>query len=174
MLLTRNMIFAIFIASLLALSISYIPTISMNKEIKTAPVFKQAQPVILDKKNLVDIISMLQTHVSPTHVNWQNNNLFLDYKVDAAKPIYVDDIYEDLYDSLQAAYFLTSNVQGLYVRVIYNEKGKNEVLIALSAERTKDLLMGMEQISSIEEKKGFLNEFTTLSYGVLWKEKIQK
>lgn len=174
MLLTRNMVYAILLASLISLSMSFVPMANLTKEAKIATVFMHVHPVSLDKKNLVDIMASVQTHVPMSHISWQNNNLFLDYKVDSAKPIYTDDIYEDLYESLQTAYLHTSNVQGLYVRVIYNEKGKNEVLIALSAERSDTILDGLGQRSSIQEKKSFLNEHTTLSYGVLWKEKIQK
>ena len=113
----------------------------------------------------------MDTRLAISHVQWQNNNLFIDYRIDKEKPVYVEEIYVDLFSALQSAYTLTSNVKGLYISVLYKDNGKNEVLIALSAERTKGL---EEELAAVENKKEFLQTHTTITYGVLWKENLEK
>jgi len=120
------------------------------------------------------MITQMNTQMAITRVQWQNHNLSVDYKVTSEKPVYVNDIYEELYQSVYTAYLLTSNVQGLYVRVLYEEKGNEEVLIALSAERSNQLQEKLSSLSEEMDKKALLHKLTNISYGVLWKEKIQK
>lgn len=171
MLLMRNLIIAMTIAIMFAGMLSLLSRADMEHEKLLAPVFQPVQPVVLKRDNLVDILTLFETRLPLVHVQWQNDNLFVDYKVDKNKPIYVEDIYTDLYITLKSAYTLTSNVQGLYVRILYTENGQNEVLIALTAERTGEII---DSLDRIKNKRDFLQEYTTLSYGVLWQENFLK
>lgn len=171
MLLMRNLVIAVTIAIMFAVTLSMVMMADVEHDKQLAPVFQPVQPFVLNRDNLVDIIALFETRLPLVHVQWQNDNLFVDYKVDKNKAIYVEDIYTDLYITLKSAYTLTSNVQGLYVRILYTEKGQNEVLIALSAERSGQLI---DSLDTAKNKRDFLEEHTTLSYGVLWQENFLK
>ncbi|MBP1933457.1 hypothetical protein [Ammoniphilus resinae] len=174
MVFTRNMFAALILSTLLAIMLSIFFQGSMQKNEMLQPVFKISQPIVLDQTNLVDIMTQVNSQMAITRVQWQNHNLSVDYKVTADKPVYVNDIYDELYQSVYTAYLLTSNVQGLYVRVLYEEKGNEEVLIALSAERSNQLLEELSSVSAEKDKKALLHKLTNISFGVLWQEKIQK
>ncbi len=171
MLLTRNLFIAVLLGIMIAVVVSFLPMTDIGHEKQLAPVFQPFKPLVLKRDNIVDVLTLFETRLPLVHVQWQNDNLFVDYKVDKNKPIYVEDIYTDLYITLKSVYTLTSNVQGLYVRILYSEKGQNEVLIALSAERSGKLI---DSLDSIKNKREFLQEHTTLSYGVLWQENFLK
>ncbi|RXT13901.1 hypothetical protein [Ammoniphilus sp. CFH 90114] len=169
--LARNLFFAIILSTMLAFLLSTLPMNQYEQSAGLAPVFKAARPMALQEENLVDVLSMFDTGLPVTHVKWENRNLFIDFTVTMEKPIYVEDIYTDLFTTIRSTYLYTSNVEGLYVRVLYQEKGKEEVLIAVSAEKSDALLKALE---STTDKKSFLHDYTTLSYGVLWKANFQK
>lgn len=171
MLLTRNILLAVVLATMLALLISFLPTEDMGTERHLAPVFQPVKQFQLDENNLVDVMSLFDTRLAISHVQWQNNNLFIDYRIDKEKPIYVEDMYADLFSTVKSAFTITSNVKGLYLRILYTDKGKSEVLIALSSERSESLL---DRMGQVENKKEFLQNYTTISYGVLWKENLKK
>jgi len=170
MLMTRNLMVAVGLATMLALLISFLPTVDTDLEGHHTAVFQPATQFQLDEQNLVDVLSLFNTRLAISHVQWQNNNLFIDYKINKEKPVYVEEIYEDLFSTLQSAYTLTSNVKGLYISILYTDKGKNEVLIALSTERSNTLEDGLLHV---EDKKEFLQKYTTITYGVLWKDNVQ-
>lgn len=171
MLLMRNLVIAITIAITFASMLSLLKMADVVHEKQLVPVFQPMKPLVLKQENLVDILALFETRLPLVHVQWQNDNLFVDFKVDKNKPIYVEDIFTDLYITLKSAYTLTSNVQGLYVRILYTENGQNEVLIALSAERSEQMI---DSLDSTKNKRDFLEEHTTLSYGVLWQENFLK
>ena len=173
MLWARNIIIAVAISTMLAGLLSFLPRNAMNQEWGLTTVFKTITPVAMDQTNLVDLVSSMPLHHPISHVQWQNNNLTLDFEVGVEKPIYVDDIYEDLFTSLRSVFLRTKNVQGLYVRFTYIENGKSEVLIALSMEKSNEILNTMQNISDVDQMKDFLKAHTQLYYGVLWKEKIE-
>ncbi len=169
--LARNLFFAIVLSTMLAFLLSSLPSNVEEQPLGLTPVFKPSKSIILKEENLVDVLSAFDTGLLLGHVKWENRNLFIDYKASMEKPIYVEDIYNDLFSVVKSAYLNVNNVEGLYVRVLYKEKGKDEVLIAVSAERTNLLL---KALTETEDKKSFLQEYTTLTHGVLWKSKLQK
>ncbi|WP_134698962.1 hypothetical protein [Ammoniphilus sp. YIM 78166] len=169
--LARNLFFAIVLSTMLAFLLSSLPPNVEEQQLGLTPVFKSTKPMILREENLVDVLSAFETRLALGHVKWENRNLFIDYKASMEKPIYVEDIYDDLFSVIKFAYLNVNNVEGLYVRVLYKEKGRDEVLIAVSAEKTNHLL---KALTETEDKKSFLQEFTTLTHGVLWKTNFQK
>lgn len=171
MLLTRNLLIAVMLASMLAVMLSIIPNSNVAQDRPYKPVFQTTQPMVLKDDNLVDILSLFPTRIPMAHVQWENNNLFIDFELDKDKPVYVDEVYDHLFSALESAYTLTNNINGLYIRIMYTEKGHNEVLIALSAERNEELV---NHLGTVKNKKEFLQENTTLSYGVLWQENLRK
>lgn len=171
MLLTRNLMIAVGLATMLALVISFLPRVDTELANDHTAVFQPTKQYQLEEDNLVDVLSLFQSQLAISHVQWQNNNLFIDYRIDKEKPIYVDEIYEDLFSTLHSAYSLTNNVKGLYISILYRDKGKNEVLIALSAERSQKLV---EELIQATNKKEYLQKHTTITHGVLWKESIQR
>ncbi|RKD25698.1 hypothetical protein BEP19_01795 [Ammoniphilus oxalaticus] len=170
MILTRNLIVAIGLATMLALVISFLPTVELDREQGHTAVFQPMKRYELKEDNFVNVLSSFDTRLPISQVKWQNDNLFINYRIDKEKPIYVEEIYDDLFSVLQATYTLTTNVKGLYVRILYTDKGEDEVLIALSSERSEELEAALGQS---RQKKTFLQEYTTLSYGVHWKDNIQ-
>ncbi|MEW9669742.1 hypothetical protein [Ammoniphilus sp. 3BR4] len=169
--LARNIFFAVVLSTTIAFLLSVLPDSQKEQQAGFAPVFKRVSPMVLQEENLVDVLAMFDTGLPISHVKWENGNLFIDYKAAMEKPIYVEDIYKDLFSAVRSAYLYTSNVEGLYVRVLYHEKGRDEVLLAVSADKSDTLLNALE---SVTDKKAFLQEYTNLSYGVLWKANIQK
>lgn len=169
--LARNLFFAVILSTMIAFLLSTLPISEKEQQAGLAPVFKRVSPMTLQEENLVDILALFDTGLPISHVKWENGNLFIDYKAAMEKPIYMEDIYRDLFSAVSSAYLYTSNIEGLYVRVLYHEKGRDEVLVAVSAEKSDALLKALETVT---DKKGFLQEYTTLSYGVLWKANMQK
>jgi hypothetical protein len=173
MLWTRNLFIAIAISTMLSGLLSFLPRITTNQEWGLTPVFKTITPMAMNRDNIVDLLSSMPLHHPITHVQWVNNNLTLDFEIGVEKPIYVDDIYEDLFTSLRSVFLQTNNVQGLYVRFTYVQNGKSEVLIAFSTEKSGEILNTMQSIRDVDQMKDFLKGHTQLYYGVLWKEKIE-
>jgi hypothetical protein len=172
LLIARNLFFAVFISTILSLMLSFLPSFTAVPKPESQSVFKSARINKLSTNNLVDVLSATAMHHNMKHVEWQNNNLFIDFKVDVDKPVYIEEIYEDLYSALNNNFRQISNVQRLYVRFVYESKGKDEVLIAMSSEKSKVQMEAMSKPLNMEGKKAFLADNTELSYGVLWTEKL--
>jgi hypothetical protein len=168
MVLARNLFFVLFLSTTVAIMLSFLPTNHSTVDFRlTEAVFQPTKPIHLQQSNLVDLVANFVVEHELTHVEWQNQNLFVDFQVDLDEPIVVEQIYEDLYNTLSNVYLRTSNVKSLYIRFHYEKSGNKEVLIALSSDKSAELQEVLTQPRKME-KEEFLKKHTRISYGVLW------
>jgi hypothetical protein len=110
--LARNLFFAIVLSTMLAFLLSSLPSNLPEQQLGLAPVFKATKPIVLKEENVVDVLSTFETGLTLGHVKWENHNLFIDYKASMEKPIYVEDIYNDLFSVVRSSYLSVNNVEG--------------------------------------------------------------
>lgn len=170
----RGLFFAVFISVMLATIISFLPTVDMqdvildqsDRELEQ-PVFNEVKPIHLDDSQLVPYLKQLPLYFDLKKVQIDRHELFIDSKM-TNKDFRKDLIYHDAFQMIKDTYRQTSNIDKLYIRFILLREEQPALLVAVTSERSHELLQAIKNEVELEEMETFIKKFTKLDYGTGW------
>lgn len=131
----RNLLAAVMMSALLALLLSFLPSIRANDPY-AVPTFRQNQPVVLTKQNMVDLFTFLPTHYNIKRVKWEEKSIYVDLAVSEKQPAELVQAYRDFYLLCKQSLAMTQNVQQLNFRLMEEPLDQPaKLLVAISARR---------------------------------------
>ncbi|MGO0061003.1 hypothetical protein ACTID9_13470 [Brevibacillus fluminis] len=131
----RNLLAAVMMSALLAMLLSFLPSIRSNDP-NAVPTFRQNQPLVLTKQNVVDLFTFLPTHYNIKRVKWEDQSIYVDLIVSENQPALLEQAYRDFYLLVYQALALTKNVQQLKFRLMEEPVDQpSKLLVAISAKR---------------------------------------
>ncbi|MFY0543054.1 hypothetical protein [Brevibacillus sp. H7] len=132
----RNLLAAIVAASMLALLLSLVPTVTWKGE--DVPTFQASRPVELTEQNVVDLFTLVPTHYNIKRVKWENQSVFVDFVVRPAQQVDLPLVYRDFYTLTYDLFHFTGNTKQIYFRLLEEEKPSTaKLLVAIEAKRTQ-------------------------------------
>ncbi len=153
----RNLLAAISVCALLALLLSYIPTVSYHQN-TAVPTFQPAQPLLLSKQNVVDLFTFVQTHYNIKRVKWEDQSIYVDLAVNGTEKLELPLIYRDFYSLAYQSLQTTRNVQHVYFRLLEEQANQDadqppKMLVAIQADRPakKETLPALQEIHDLPE-----------------------
>lgn len=168
----RGLFFASFISIMLAMIISFLPTVEMkelmqekNKDYVEQTVFNVSKPIYLDNRQVVPFLKQIPVFYSYKKVEMDGEQLFIDSKVIELNK---EKIFLDVYQLMHAAFMQTSNVDQLYLRFMLLREDQPALLLAVSAERNDELLDKLSEDIKRDELASFIKEYTKIDYGTGW------
>lgn len=170
----RGLFFAVFIAVMLAMIISFLPTVDLQdvmldqseKDIEQ-PVFNTVEPIHLDEFELVPYLKQLQLYYDFKKVQIDGHELFIDSKM-TSEEFSQEHIYQDALQMVNKTFHQTSNINKLYIRFILLREYQPALLVAVTSERSDKLIQALEKRLEPEEMESFLKKFTKVDYGTGW------
>lgn len=173
---SRNIIIAILIATLMSISLSFIskhdPRIGSGQS--EVPAFQEA--LKFDKRlslnNLVDLIVSQKLQYPVERVKWNGSQLEVDLRIPQLSPLDNHRIYDDLYRMVELSFVRVNNVNEVNVRVLMEQEGKQVLLIAMSADR-RQLNRSLPEKPDVLEKIAIIEQNFRLYYGTFWKQNFE-
>lgn len=174
---SRNMFFAVFIATILALMLSFLPQTEWQSDRLThgVPVFQNEQEnQALSEANLVDVFSRFETRFPIRWIKWENGNLYVDISAPSGEDIESESVVDILYRLAKLCISNLNNVNEVNARILTFDNESSQVLVAMTAERVGDssALAWLANESDVSEKQRYLEQNFRLYYSELWKQKI--
>jgi hypothetical protein len=135
---TRGLFLAVITSAVLALMLSFLPTVEMGnlKLDQGVSVLKLIEhPLTLNMDNVPDVILNKSYHQKVHRIEWQNSILTVDFIVEL-KDARKSWLYQDLWKMAFLGLKNTTNVKEVHTRV-YIETGENrsELAVAMVAKR---------------------------------------
>lgn len=170
----RGLFFAVFISVMLAMILSFLPTVELQDAMSEhgkadleQPVFNTVKPIHLDESELVPYLKQLQLYYDFKKVQIDGNELFIDSKMTGDK-VSQELIYRDALQMVKETFHQTSNINKLYIRFILLREYQPALLVAVTSERSNELIQAIEKGIKAEEMETFLKKFTKVDYGTGW------
>lgn len=131
----RNLLVAVMMSALLALLLSILPSIR-NIDPHAVPTFRQNQPLVLTKQNVVDLFTFVQTHYNIKRVKWEEQSIYVDVAVSEKQPAELSNAYRDFYLLAYQTLALTQNIQHFYFRLMDEPQDQpSKFVVAITAKR---------------------------------------
>jgi hypothetical protein len=170
----RGLFFAVFISVMLAMIISFLPTVDLqdvileqSKKDIEQPVFNSVKPIHLDETELVPYLQQLQLYYDFKKVQIDGHELFIDSKM-TSEEFNQELIYRDALQMVKETFHQTSNINKLYIRFILLREYQPALLVAVTSERRDELIQAIKKGLEPEEMETFLKKFTKIDYGTGW------
>jgi hypothetical protein len=169
----RGLFFAVFISVMLAMIISFLPTVELQDAMLEQgkgglkPVFNTDEPIHLNESELVPYLKQLNLYYDLKKVQIDGNELFIDSKMTGGK-FSQELIYRDAVHMIKETFHQTSNINKLYIRFILLREDQPALLVAVTSERSNELIQAIEKGIEAEEMESFLKKFTKVDYGTGW------
>lgn len=172
--LTKSLFLAVFVSSMLALMLSFIPTVEMKQLNwdRGVTVFggENRPSSIMNGQTVPDLLLTQSYHQTIHRIEWQPSILTVDFLVNEERNR-TDDVYSDLYQVVEAGLFQTSNVNEVLVRVYMGTQNDvPELALALIAKRENMGTALSTNRSSSEEVKDWLQTYCDITYKPVWKK----
>lgn len=170
----RGLFFATFIALMLATIISFLPTVDMqdvvlnsNERELEQTVFNAVEPIDLDESQLVSYLKQLPLYYDFKKAQIDRHELFIDSKM-TTQEFSQELIYRDAFQMIKDTFHQTSNIDKLYIRFILLREVQPALLVAVTSERSNELLQAIKNEVELEEMEAFIKKFTKVDYGTGW------
>lgn len=129
-----------FVSIGIAALLSIVPKLddSLTSGAADAPVFRPESAVMLNDRNLVDMLVKLPLQLDIVHVDWSDSILSVDLS-SSPGGMKSETVYGDLYALSQAGFAGTKNVKQMLVRIMEHPseaKGVPQLLMAMDAKRS--------------------------------------
>jgi hypothetical protein len=149
----RNLIAAIVASTLLALMLSFVPSVTWKEE--DVPTFQASRPIELSERNVVDLFTLVPTHYNIKRVKWENQSVFVDFAVGPKEKVELPLVYRDFYTLTYDMFHFTDNVKQVFFRLLEEGTERNssaKLLVAIEAKRSQTSLQTQspEAIADIE------------------------
>lgn len=134
----RNLLAAFAVSALLALMLSFVPTVKWNQSDPDVATFQMSEPIMLSEQNLVDLFTLVPTHYNIKRVKWENESIFVDFLVRPGDAVDLPLIYRDFYSLTYDVFLRTRNAKRVFFRLLEAEKDdirRAKLLVAIEAER---------------------------------------
>jgi hypothetical protein len=168
----RGLFFASFISIMLAMIVSFLPTVEMkelmqedNMDNEEKTVFNVSKPIYLDNRQIVPFLKQVPVFYSYKKVEMDGQELFIDSKVIELNK---EKVFLDTYQLMHAVFMQTRNVDQLYLRFMLLREDQPALLMAVTTERNDELLERLSDDIKREELEAFIKEYTKLDYGTGW------
>lgn len=173
----QGLFFASFIAILLAMLFSFLPTVDLQvvenglaNSDNEQPVFQNSKPVHLERNEVVSFLKGIPLHYPYKQVKLENNDMFIDVQVNHKDYFNPDEVYLDAYTLVSTLMDQTENINQVFIRFILLGDEHHKLLLAITAERNEGLLEGLTEQSVPLNIPLFLKENTKVVYGIAWGE----
>jgi hypothetical protein len=170
----RGLFFASFISIMLAMVISFLPTVEMKELIREKnvdtmdqAVFSASNPINLGNRQIVPFFKQVPVFYPYKKVEIDRQELFVDSKV-VSQEVNKEKIFLDVYQLIHATFMQTSNIDQLYLRFMLISEDQPALLLAVTTNRSSELLEKLSGDIKAEELESFIKEFTKLDYGTGW------
>ncbi|MCF6095334.1 hypothetical protein L1765_15355 [Microaerobacter geothermalis] len=165
----RNLFFAVVFSTMLAIILSFLPTMELSQNGSSdIPVF-QSKETVLTKSNLVDFLRGQSFQHPIRRVKWENGSLFIDFYITSPKQLNKKVVFDDFSKVLNMSFYSTTNVKQVFIRLINlsSESPRETMMVALSGDR-ENVRLVRKIPSKSDELKIFLETYFRLSYGQDW------
>jgi hypothetical protein len=154
MFMPRNLIAAIVASTLLALILSFVPTVTWKEA--DVPAFQTSRPVELNEQNVVDLFTLVPTHYNIKRVKWENQSVYVDLAVGPKEKVELPSVYRDFYTLTYDLFHFTDNVKQVFFRLLEEGTERPEsakLLVAIEAKRsqTSTYARSPEAIADMQE-----------------------
>jgi hypothetical protein len=170
----RGLFFASFISIMLAMIISFLPTVEMkelmqekNKDNVYQTVFSVSNPIYLDDRQIVPFLKQVPVFYPYKKVEIDRQVLFVDSKI-INQDLKEEKVFLDAYQLIHATFMQTSNIDQFYLRFMLLREDQPALLLAVTTNRSDELLTKLSDDIKREELESFIKEFTKLDYGTGW------
>jgi hypothetical protein len=170
----RGLFFASFVSIMIAMIISFLPTVDMNSQIKDSnenrmdqTVFRTTKPIHLDKEYIVPFFKELPVFYSYKKVEIDGHELFVESKV-LKQELNKVRIFHDAYQLIKVTFNQTRNIDQLYVRFVLLGEDQTDLLLSVTTERSDILMKMLSNDVEQGEIESFLKNNTKLFYGTGW------
>jgi hypothetical protein len=168
---TKGFVLAIFTSMILALMLSFLPTVKMNSSPfqQGIQVFQEVErPTVLNAYTIPDLLLNETFEQTLTRVKWEPSILTVDFVLDRER-VRPWQMYEDLQHLVQLGFEHTSNVNEVLARVYFKEKDKEVLAVALIAKR--DQAKGIQwETKDSEKQRNILETHFDLTYKTEWQK----
>jgi|GEM_PF-6434753 len=173
----QGLFFASFISIMIAMLVSFLPSIELKdieegkayKE-KEQAVFQNKKPLYLTKKEVVEFLQNIPLHYPYKQVKLEGNDMFIDIKVNEKEYFSPEEVYMDTLQLISATMLQTENINQVFIRFILMSEEHHQLLAAVTVERDKELLNLLNQEIEDIDIPTFLKENTKLVHGTAWSE----
>jgi protein-arginine kinase activator protein McsA len=171
--LTRGIFLAVFTSTILALMLSFLPTVelrnvNLNQGIS---VFKtEDRTITLNQHTVPELMFKQPFHQVLKRIEWQQSILTVDFIMDAER-VRTSEVYKDLLQVVRLGLKETSNVKEVLARVyIRSSNDQMNLAIAMIAKREKlqDNMDWNEEKSELIRDQ--LESMFDLTYKTKWRE----
>jgi hypothetical protein len=169
--LAKGLFLAVFTSTILALMLSFLPTVEMKNIPQGVSVFKNSdQPIILNTHTVPDLLLTRSFHQAVKRIQWQPSILTVDFSMDSERTR-TSEVYKDLFQVVRLGFAETSNVKEVLARVYIRSSDEKETLaIAMIAKKDKvgdDMNWDIEGSEQIRQK---LETMFDITYKSEWRE----
>lgn len=174
----RGLFFASFISIMIAVLVSFLPTVEMDqvtmpeqvKKGQEQPVFLNSKPILLEEREVVSFLKQITMNYSFKSIKLENDSMFVDVKVNQAH-FKKDSIYEDGYTLLSTIFKQTTNIDRLFIRFILLEGGRDSLLLSITCNEDELLMREMEsKVKSHHTLPSFFEKHCKPFYGTGWSD----
>jgi hypothetical protein len=172
----RGLFFASFISIMLAMLVSFLPTVegdstatSSFEKGKEQPVFSTVKPVILQRTEMVPFLQHIPINYSYKRVEVEHQDVFIDLEVKRGE-VNKKYIYQDAYTLISTFLKQTTNMNRIFIRFIVTEGSQPALLLAVTTDRNDELLKALYLKHVTTDHPAFLEKHTKLDYGTGWSE----
>lgn len=136
----RNLLAAFFVSAVLALLLSFVPSVTWKTSKQEIPTFQASHPVELSEQNVVDLFTLVPTHYNIKRVKWENQSVYVDFVVNPSEQVELTLVYRDFYTLTYDAFHFTDNVRQVFFRILEERQDKPaaaKLLVAIEASRPR-------------------------------------
>ncbi|WP_128894447.1 hypothetical protein [Longirhabdus pacifica] len=126
---------------------------------------KSNPQVTFSSENLVDYMQQVPLTLKKKNVKWSNNILFLDLSIEM-KQFQKKYVFQDMMQLIRFSFYTTNNIHQLYVRVLFAEEHKQQLVIAMETSREDWSSATMKNNDETVEE--IITEQANVTYGPLW------